>query len=66
MKVDLTPVQRRSLTMIERGFKVRRVTIEALFAKGFVTGTIAKPRLNDAGQRFVKHGELPTSEGVGG
>jgi hypothetical protein len=56
--VELSPVQRRSLVMIANGFKVRKVTVEALKNKGFVEGPPNAPRLNDAGQKYVA--ELPT------
>lgn len=59
--MELSSGQRSGLLMISRGFRPKTVTVEALFAKQLLTGSLKSPRLNGNGQHFVSTGELPTA-----
>lgn len=57
--MELTHNQKSGLRMISKGFRPKKITVEALFNRRLLDGTIHNPRLNDAGKHVVRHGELP-------
>lgn len=59
--MKLTANQKSGLRMLARGHKPRQITIEALFDRGLVTGSIYQPKLTDLGRYVEKHGAPPES-----
>lgn len=56
--MELTVQQKVQLSRFALGYRVRKVTIDALKAKGMLTAG-AKPLLTKAGTHFVRTGALP-------
>lgn len=56
---DFTLRQRSGIRMIANGLRPHQHTLDALWNRGVLKGSYAKPELNDAGLHFHEHGSLP-------
>jgi hypothetical protein len=51
--------QRSGLHMISKGHRPVTVTVQALFDRHLLIGSLRSPRLSARGHHFIRHGVLP-------